>query len=310
MPARLPKVSIIGAGVVGSALTMALFDKGYPIASIISRTGSKALALSKAVKCKRISSQISDIATDSEIILITVSDNAIAYSARKLTAIKKISFKKLFVAHCSGAYSSTVLLPLKKLGTAVASIHPVQTFPHNQSKQKLKTKLRGIYYGIEGDALAVRKAENLVLDIGGKAVVISAELKPLYHIASVFASNYMMAFLNAVSELSEKLQLTASWTEVFGPLMTTSMENSIKHSAAQSLTGPIMRGDYATIDLHLTTLSKLAPHLLPLYTIAGIEVARIAKEHGKLDQKEFQQLVQRFKQFIASLPVKNIKGTK
>lgn len=292
----LPKISIIGAGNVGTSLAMAFFDKGYPIASVIGRTGTTALSLAKAVKCKKASTQVEDIEPSTEIILIAVSDPAIGEIARTLARNKKLKFKKLFVCHTSGVFTSAILQPLSKKGALTASVHPIQTF----SAGRKRTKVQGIFFGIEGSTEARSKAIRLVGDIGGKAIVLPPELKPLYHIACVFASSYTIVILNAIQELAKQLHINAPWTEVFGPLMTTAMENTIKYSAANALTGPVTRNDLATIKTHLTALSQSAPQFLPMYTVAGIEVARIAKEHGKVTQEEFQALITEFRQFIRS----------
>ena len=164
----------------------------------------------------------------------------------------------------------------------------------------LHSFLKNIYYGIDGEPQAIVQAERLVNDLGGKSVIIEKELKPLYHILCVFSSSYMMILLNTISELAKQLNLKASWTEVFGPLMTSSMENTIKHSSGNVLTGPIVRGDFDTIEVHLKTLSHYAPEFLPLYTVGGIEIARVAKRGGKIDQENFENVVAQFKKFIKS----------
>jgi predicted short-subunit dehydrogenase-like oxidoreductase (DUF2520 family) len=299
MPAsRLPNVSIIGAGTVGSTIAGALSAKGYRIVSVISRTGHDAIALAKIVKGKKASTQVSDIDSATQIIIIAVTDDAIAEVAKELSKLKHLRFKKIFAAHLSGVHSSDALEPLQRKGALVASLHPIQTFPKVIKPSQGITKLRGIYYGIEGEPNAIVYAERIVKDLEGKSVVIPQELKPLYHVACVFASNYMMIYLNTISELTKLLKLNASWTEVFGPLMTTTMENIIKHSAGASLTGPIIRNDTSTIEQHLTSLSRFAPQFLPLYTVSGIELARVAKQHGRIKQGDFDSLISLFKNFI------------
>jgi|ERR1051326_2601627 predicted short-subunit dehydrogenase-like oxidoreductase (DUF2520 family) len=295
---RHPKVSIVGAGTVGSTLAVALSEKGYPILSVISRTGRRAISLAKAVNCARASTQIGDIDPETQLLLITVSDGAIAGIAENAGALKTLKFKKLFAAHCSGVHTAGVLDPLKRKGALTGSLHPIQTFPSGQSPARLRAKLRGIYYGLEGEPEAIARAEQIVRDLEGKSIIIPEEMKPLYHVACVFASNYLVVFLNTISELSRTIHLKASWTEVFGPLMTTTMEYTVKQSAAASLTGPIVRGDSSTVDAHLRALAEHAPQFLPLYTIAGIEAARVAKQQGRMSQEEFNAMVARLKQFI------------
>jgi predicted short-subunit dehydrogenase-like oxidoreductase (DUF2520 family) len=293
-----PKISLIGSGKVGSTLTLALYQKGYRVVSIINRTGKPALALATKVKCKKVSTHIGDVDTSSEIILIAVPDGELEGIARELSTVKHLKFKKLFVAHTSGAYSSDVLTGLQKKGSLIASMHPVQTFPQGAKP----VKLRGIYFGIEGSPASLAKAEHIVHDIEARAVNVPKELKPLYHVACVFASSYMISIFNCIAELTKLSQLKASWMEVFGPLMTSAMENTIKTSAANALTGPVVRNDTSTISLHLNMLAQHAPQFLPIYCVAGIDVARTAAEHGKLSKQEYQNIVTLFRTFIKSYP--------
>ncbi|HZY10963.1 MAG TPA: Rossmann-like and DUF2520 domain-containing protein [Bacteroidota bacterium] len=303
-----PRISIIGAGTVGSTLATTLYKIGYPIVSIINRTGQPAIDLAKNVKCKKVSTNIEDVDDKSEIILITVSDGVIKDISKRLASLKKLSFRKLFVAHTSGVHSCEVLESVKKKGALIAAIHPIQSFPRLDQHLFTKSKLNGIYFGLDGDAEALRKAENLVRNLGGMPIVIPQGMKPLYHVLCVFASGYFMVFLNAISELFKISNLSKSWPEVFGPLMTTTMENTVKHSATKALTGPIVRGDISTVDLHLQTLVQHAPQLIPLYTIGGIEMARIAKQAKKISQQDFNQIITHFRKFVKSTSFKKTQG--
>lgn len=303
LKSKHPKVSIIGAGNVGSAFAHALAERGYSILSIISRSGRSALALARAVKCKKASTVIEDISPATELLIIAVTDGMIAEIGRRLAASKVINFKKVFAAHTSGVHSSSVLEPIRKKGALVASVHPIQSFPNIWRAGK-NSRLNGIYFGIDGEPEAIAKARELVGNLGSKTVIVPSELKPLYHAACVFASGYTIILLNAINELSNQLKLNADWPEVFGPLMTTAMENTIRQSAPAALTGPILRGDMATVDAHLAALADHAPQFLPLYTVGGIEVARIAKERGRISQEEMERVIKRFKKFIGTTPLR------
>lgn len=304
MASKLPKVSIIGAGTVGNILTSILHERNYPIVSVIDANGARAVECARHVKCKRASTQISDIAPASEIIIIAVNDTAIEDVAINLSKIKKLNFKKLLAVHTSGVHSADVLQSLKKKGAQTGSMHPIQTFPAYQKPAKLRSRMKGIYFGIDGYNGALPRIEKLVEECEAHPVIIAKELRPLYHTACVFASNYLTVFLNVVNQLALKLHLKASWMEVFGPLMTASMENVIAASATEALTGPIVRGDMATLDLHLNVLAQHAPQFLPLYTVGGIEAARIAKESGRIKQEDYQAILTKFKKFIQSTSFK------
>src|SRR2546425_745114 len=167
MPApRPPRVSIVGAGAVGSSLGLALRDKGYPVVSVISRTGAPAIALAKALKCNRASTEIGDLSTKTECLLLTVPDGAIADVAARISKLKAINFKKLLAVHCSGVHSADVLEPIRRRGALVASMHPIQTFPSARQRGpgRHRAKLQGIFYGIDGDREALARTGRLIGD--------------------------------------------------------------------------------------------------------------------------------------------------
>ena len=311
MPApRYPRVSIVGAGAVGSSLGRALHKKGYPIVSIISRTGSAAISLARAVQCKRASTQIVDLSAQTECLLLTVPDGAIKEVATRVSKLKQVNFNKLFAAHTSGVHSAEILEPMRRRGALVASMHPVQTFPPARRQGSHSVKLRGIYYGIDGEPEALRRTERLISDLEGRPLIIRKELRPLYHAACVVASNYLMVQLNAIDDLTKSLGVAAQWQEMFGPLMTTTMENAVKCSPAASLTGPIIRGDISTIELHLNALSNYAPRFLPFYISGGIEVARVGKEQQRISQNDFDRIIGQFRRFLKNHSFNNAEKVK
>jgi len=80
--------------------------------------------------------------------------------------------------------------------------------------------------------------------------------------------------------------------------MTATMENTVRTSAAEALTGPVLRGDLDTIGMHLRALEKFAPDFIPLYTVAALESASIAVGRGKLPQASFDELLAMFRTVV------------
>ncbi len=306
--ARKLKISLIGSGTVGSVITTALFKRGYRVVSIINRTGASAARLGAKVGCSKVSTSTEDLAAETQLLLIAVPDDALAGVAQSVAGIRKLPVRSMATVHFSGAHSTDALLPLKKRGSTTASLHPIQTFPASRSTTQLLPRLRGIYYGIEGDDEGLKIADMLTGELGGTAIVIPRAMKPLYHTACVFASNYFVVLLNALHELARSSKLYFSWTEVFGPLMTSTMENAVRNGPSSALTGPVVRNDKETLGLHLDALAHNAPQFLPLYTICGIEAARIARSQGRLTGEEYDAILALFGQFIRSLPTKTTKG--
>lgn len=284
-------MAIIGAGRVGTAVALALAERGYAITAVISRTGADALRLAKLVKCRRASTDVADMPPSPDVVVIAVHDDQIGAVARRLAAAHPRGVRKSFVFHTSGLHTDALLAPVGKRGATVAAIHPAQTFPGRQSPAQLRHALKGIHFAITAEKNAQSQAELLVRNLGGRPVFVPAAVKPLYHAACVLSSSHLVVLLNAIGELSRIAGLAAPWTEVFGPLLTTAMANTLKLSAHDALTGPVVRGDLETLREHLDALAKFAPQFIPLYTVQTVEVARLARGGGRIGDDTYTAIV-------------------
>jgi predicted short-subunit dehydrogenase-like oxidoreductase (DUF2520 family) len=86
--------------------------------------------------------------------------------------------------------------------------------------------------------------------------------KPVYHAASVFASNYLVTLTHAAVSLLGQAGLEREMALMaLRPLQHRSVD-----VAGLPPTGPIARGDAATIAAHLDAVS---PELAPLYRALG-----------------------------------------
>jgi predicted short-subunit dehydrogenase-like oxidoreductase (DUF2520 family) len=64
------------------------------------------------------------------------------------------------------------------------------------------------------------------------------------------------------------------------PIMRASLENALAIGPTQALTGPVQRGDLATIAAHLHALEHVAPAIQNLYRAAGMQALDIARHRG------------------------------
>ena len=92
--------------------------------------------------------------------------------------------------------------------------------------------------------------------------------------------------------------------ENFGPLMTASMGNMVRGGAGNTLTGPVVRGDAATVGIHLKALEKFAPEFVPLYTVCGLEVARLSLSGGRISKKDFDSIMGLFREAVRTPPAR------
>ena len=272
-----PTISIVGPGNLGSALATELARIGHPIRHIVSRRNSPgvsaACALARRVKAKFI--VLDEALLDSDIVWITVPDDAIAEVAHQLAATQ--SWKGRIVLHPSGARSSDELSALKKKGAAVASAHPMMTFVRERRPQ-----WRDVPFDIEGDDAAVRAAYEIAAALGASPFVLKKEHKTLYHAFGSFASPLVIALMSAMEQVAEAAGVPPENAKTMvWPLLSRTLDNYRKRDAAHAFSGPLVRGDLQTVRKHLSEL-KRTPHAREVY----IALAKAAIERLPAKNKE------------------------
>ncbi len=293
MPYKNIKTSIIGAGAVGSVIASLLFDRKISVVSIIDTNKAKARKLAKKLGCKNYSTDISGLSKTTNFLFITTPDDKIHTVTKQIVNESPLNFRNLTVLHTSGVHTSDILSPFKKKGSEILSFHPIQSFPKNFSVKKQKKSFKNIYIGIEGSANGQKTGSYLARLLDCNPVVLDKRTKPLHHIACVFASNYISTLLNAISKLNRRMNGNKNWADVYLPLMRTTIDNSRESGPANSLTGPIERGDHKTVMIHLQSLETYIPELLNLYIRLALDTANLAYQKGSLrvDQyKEFKKI--------------------
>jgi predicted short-subunit dehydrogenase-like oxidoreductase (DUF2520 family) len=188
-----------------------------------------------------------------DLVLLCVPDRSIAEVASSIATGP-------WLAHASGATRLDALAP----HTRRLSVHPLQTFTRSRGPEQLD----GAYGALTAEtpeALAVARALAELLGL------IPFELadgdRALYHAAGAIAANFLVTLQRAASRLYAEV---GAPPEGLAPLLHRVIDNGFE------LTGPIARGDWATVDRHLEALGERAPELLPLYralTDATVELA-------------------------------------
>jgi len=268
-PPLLPSVSLIGYGNWGTALEAALGKAHVPVREIILRHPDKRghSTLAKAMCGHRTT--LADAALDAEVFWICISDAAIRDASRELSRVLARGShhrKQPVVFHSSGALSSAELTELQTGGASVASVHPLMTFPQRRRSSGAKIQsLAGVPFAIEGDASACRIARKLVRAMGGKPFAIDPGNKVLYHALGTFASPLLVALLIATTEVGIAAGFTPKQArQRMRPIVERTIANFFHNGPEKSFSGPIARGDTATIVRHLNAL-RAHPQLQSLY---------------------------------------------
>jgi predicted short-subunit dehydrogenase-like oxidoreductase (DUF2520 family) len=179
---------------------------------------------------------------DAELVLLCVADRAIPEVA---TAIPSGPW----VAHTSGAQGLGALASHERR----FSLHPLQTFTLDRGPEQLD----GAWAAISGESPeAIAAAQKLASLLDLKAFELDDTARPLYHAAATFASPFLVTVHDVAAEL---MQAAGAPPEALVPLMVRTIENGFQH------TGPFVREDWETVELHAETIGARRPRLLPLY---------------------------------------------
>jgi predicted short-subunit dehydrogenase-like oxidoreductase (DUF2520 family) len=277
------KLGFIGAGTVGTALSVRLSSKGYPVVAVSSRSRASAERLAQAISSCRVFDSSQDVADNAELIFITTPDDAIAPVASQ---VKWHSGQS--VVHCSGADSTDILQPAKESGAQVGVFHPLQTFA--SAKQAIEN-IPGSTFALEAGEPLLKTFKEMVTAIGGHWVELKAGDKVLYHAAAVIACNYMITLLKLATDLWQTFNVPPQKaTEALLPLLRGTIHNIETVGIPQCLTGPIARGDVGTIRKHLDALGHKAPHLVSTYRELGLQTIPLAVAKGRINQNQAQEL--------------------
>jgi predicted short-subunit dehydrogenase-like oxidoreductase (DUF2520 family) len=176
---------------------------------------------------------------DPDVVLLCVPDTAVAEVARGLSP------GRAWVGHVSGATPLAALEPHERR----FSLHPLQTFDRSGDPSQFD----GAWAAATGEtANALGVARELAEALGLRPFDLADEDRTLYHAGAVFASNYLVTLQRAAVRLGVP-------TEGLVPLMTRTIENGF------DLTGPIARGDWATVEAHERAIRAAQPELENLY---------------------------------------------
>ena len=275
------RVIILGAGRMGQGLALALGAAGREI-RLVSRS---AHPVTPPLRCfdgpRRLA--LSEAAT----VLLAVPDAAIVPLASELAGEGLVGAGHV-VLHLSGLRDRAALAPLAATAAGLGSFHPLQTVSDPATAAE---RFAGAYAGIEGDDRALAAAGELARALRMVPVMLPSGAKAAYHAGAAFAANYTTALVAVAERLARSAGIPADVAgQLYLPLIRGAAAN-LEAGPAAALTGPVRRGDAATVAAHLEVLGDddrllyvlLAREALRLAAEAGLEpeaVARVAQVLG------------------------------
>lgn len=216
-------VALIGPGRAGRAVTAALGRAGHRLTAAVGR-GDPLTVVASA-----------------ETVVIATPDDSVAGVARALAGH---AGPGSLVVHLSGASGLDVFDALRdaRPDVRLGSLHPLQSLTGGPADVD---RLTGSWFAVAGPP----EVADLARDCGGHPFTVTD--RALYHAAACVASNHLVALLGQVERLAGAAGVPA---EAFWPLVAGSFANVQAVGACSALTGPVARGDVATVARHLQAL--------------------------------------------------------
>jgi predicted short-subunit dehydrogenase-like oxidoreductase (DUF2520 family) len=266
---------LIGAGRVGTAVALLLQQSGHRVVGLASRSpGSAARAASL------LDAPVFDVSRlpAAAAALLGVPEAAVEEVAGQVAGHGGFEV----VCHFAGAVGISPLRAVTEVGMSAAAIHPVQSCPDVVTAVQ---RLPGSAWGVTTSPGVARWAFDMIADdLRGLPVEVAESDRPLWHAAAVTTANGA-AVLLALGEAMLREIGIARPEAVLDPLATGALANARERGAAATLTGPVVRGEVATVRGHIEALRVRAPNLLEAYRLVARTILLAAVDAGRLDNE-------------------------
>jgi predicted short-subunit dehydrogenase-like oxidoreductase (DUF2520 family) len=253
------EIAIVGSGRVGTALGILWQAAEHNVVAAAGSERTERRVREHLPETEFLPS--AEAAARGEVVVIGVPDDAIEAVCREI--VGSVGAEQT-VLHLSGSVSLGALASARDAGAATLSLHPLQTFPSVEAGVERMPGAPVAITAMEPEAAetGVRLAE----DAGGRPFALDDDVKPLYHAAAVFTSNFMVTALAAARELLDAAGVPDA-VEAMTPLANATLHNALTSDPISVLTGPAVRGDVGTVQRNINALRERAPELVQPYVV-------------------------------------------
>lgn len=243
------RVAVVGKGRLGTALVRALRGGGIQVAGPLGR-GARLIDTPDAV-------------------LLCVPDGQIPVAAAAYAGAAPL------IGHTSGA---TALNTIDASGSELFGLHPLQTFIGDDDPERF----HGISCAIAGTTQAALDAARALAGVlQMHPFEIRDEDRPAYHAAACMASNFLITLQAAAERIARGAGIEASTAhDMLVPLVQASVQNWAAHGPRAALTGPVARGDHATVARQRAAVGRVAPELFALFDVLVERTQALAEQPG------------------------------
>jgi predicted short-subunit dehydrogenase-like oxidoreductase (DUF2520 family) len=269
------RFALVGPGRAGTALSLALVARGWQATAVAGRSPDARSTRNAAIALGAPAVPVEHAGRDAEVVVVATPDAAIAAATAALAPTLRAG---ALVLHVSGARSLREFdeLVLIRPDVEVGSLHPLQTLPSGEVGQ---ARLARSWCAVDGPT---ERMERLALTLGMRPFRLDVDRRVAYHAAACVASNHLVALLGQVERLAAAAGVPLA---AFLPLVRATLDNVEELGTAAALTGPVARGDAATVAAHIDALPD---HERDAYRALAAAALRLT-EH---DNAELRSLVE------------------
>lgn len=258
----MTKIVLIGAGNVATNLGSALYASGLNIVQVYSRKLESAKGLAEKVNASYVNS-FSELLADADLFIISIPDSTIPQIALDFPMVKGI------IVHTSGSTDISVLSRIQSKGYGV--FYPFQTF----------TKSRIIPFTDIPLCLEANSSETyellqkIALQLSSKVIAMDSSTRTWLHLTGVFTNN----FTNHLLSIAHKFAIDKGFNfNLIDPLLRETIQKALIDNPRNVQTGPAIRFDQTTINLHIDKLKAYAPELAEIYKELSLSIQNFDKK--------------------------------
>jgi predicted short-subunit dehydrogenase-like oxidoreductase (DUF2520 family) len=270
------RIAIVGPGRVGRAFGRRFVQAGVELLGFVGRQPASAAAAVAFAGGGRVL-RVADLVT-SHVVVFAVGDaelRAVVLATATTIAPRPCSLW----LHTSGRYGLDVLDPAAAQGARRGALHPVAPFADAESGF---LAMAGCPAVLAFDPRSERLLRGLARRLGMNPVASHGGDRTLYHAACALLANGLVvlrgladAVFAAAGGLSpQDARLVAD------ALMTAAVRTSSDLGAGPALSGPVRRGDVATVQAHLAALKGPVPLAEAAYRVLMLGAVDLAVARG------------------------------
>ena len=277
------RIGFIGAGRVAQTLAPAFDRANLNVAAFYNRGPDAARQLGSRVPSARPMTHAQQVVDSSDMVFLTVSDDAILPVCRDLRWEPRHR-----VVHCSGATELAALDHAKSAGAATGGFHPMQMFANPDVALE---GLRGCTVGIEAEAGFRPDLEMLATSIGCEPLALPPGVRALYHASAYYVGPFLIALLKEGVELWKSFGASeADALRAMMPLLRGTVAAVLDGGLANGMGGCVARGDLGTITKHLDALDARFPASGALYRELALRNVPLGIERGTLSPQRAAEI--------------------